>query len=260
MSFSFRKILLSLILLSLIFAVGTSQEKRVEVNNSVDLLIGETPVRINCYRAGQPKVVYFNMHDDENTAVEAIGKFLRKYDGYFVELKAQGVRFVSFRLNGVDYTFDPNRIFTDAGIEKSRAPYEAVRRFVDTLFTFLFVDDYKIIVALHNNSEGDFSSLSYTPDQPLEKNAKEYHINPGRDADDFYYVTEPWLFTLLKSRDENVVLQDNEDVEDDGSLSVYCGRKSIPYVNIEVQHDHLEEQLRMIAVLQEILAGDNADK
>jgi hypothetical protein len=260
MSFSLPKIFLPLILSSLCFVAGASQEKRVEVNKSIDLLIGETPVIINCYRVGESKVVYFNMHDDENTAVEAIGKFLTEHDGYFVELKARGDRFVSFRQNQTDYRFDPNRIFTDAGIENTKAPYQEIRRFVDTLFTLLFVDGYKFIVTLHNNTEGDFSALSYAAGQPLEKNVREYNINPGLDADDFYYVTEPWLFSVLKSRNENVVLQDSASVEDDGSFSVYCGRNSIPYVNVEAQQDHLEEQIRMITLLQEILAAKEAGR
>lgn len=247
---------LSKTFLSLLFLLSTCNENRVEVSKSIDLFVGDTPISINCYRVGQSKIVYVNMHDNENTSVKAIRTLLTEYSGYFVELKAQGDRFVSFRLNQADYKFDPNRIFTNAGIEKTKAPYQVIRRFADTLFTFLFIDDFKMIVSLHNNTEESYSILSYAVGQPLEKNAKEYYINPSLDADDFYYVTEPWLFTLLKSRNENVVLQDNESVDDDGSLSVYCGQNSIPYVNVETQHDHLEEQLRMLTLLQELPAAN----
>jgi hypothetical protein len=33
---------------------------------------------------------------------------------------------------------------------------------------------------------------------------------------------------------------------DDGSLSVYCGKLGIPYVNVEAQHGHLVRQLKML--------------
>jgi D-alanyl-D-alanine dipeptidase len=52
----------------------------------------------------------------------------------------------------------------------------------------------------------------------------------------------------------NVVLQDNRQVTDDGSLSVYCGKWGIPYVNVEAQHEHLEQQLQMLKVLLRIIA------
>ncbi len=242
------------IFLSIALLIFACKENMAEPAQSVDLFIGETPIKVNCYKTGQStKIVYFNMHDDENTAVDAIRTFLETHDGYFVELKAQGDRFVGFRLNQAEYKFDPNRIFTEAGIEKSKAPVRALRQFVDTLFTFLFVKDVRTVVALHNNSEGSFSAQSYTAGEPLEKNVAEYNINPNLDADDFYYVTEQWMFTALKSRNENVVLQNTDTVQDDGSLSVYCGQNSISYINIEAQHDHVEEQIRMITLLHNIL-------
>ena len=150
------------IFLTIIFLLGTCKENAIDATQSVKLLIGETPVNLNVYRRGESgKIVYVNMHDDENTAVEAIKTFLADKDGYFVELKAQGNRFVSFRLNQSEYKFDPNRIFTNAGIEKTTAPSGEIQRFVDTLFTFLFLKDVRTIVALHNNSEGSFSAQSY---------------------------------------------------------------------------------------------------
>jgi hypothetical protein len=44
----------------------------------------------------------------------------------------------------------------------------------------------------------------------------------------------------------NVVLQNNTTVEDDGSLSVYCGKNRISYINFESESGHFEEQIKMI--------------
>ena len=40
---------------------------------------------------------------------------------------------------------------------------------------------------------------------------------------------------------------------DDGSLSVYCGMKKIPYINVEAQRGHLQEQIAMLKELQNLL-------
>ncbi|MEJ7676319.1 MAG: hypothetical protein WKG06_00245 [Segetibacter sp.] len=42
-------------------------------------------------------------------------------------------------------------------------------------------------------------------------------------------------------------------IEDDGSLSVYAARHNIPYVNVEAQHEHSEEQLALLRLLEDII-------
>jgi hypothetical protein len=52
----------------------------------------------------------------------------------------------------------------------------------------------------------------------------------------------------------HIVLQDNTNVTDDGSLSVFCARGGIDYVNVEAEHGHLVRQLKMmIFVFQKLL-------
>ena len=44
----------------------------------------------------------------------------------------------------------------------------------------------------------------------------------------------------------NVILQDNKGYVNDGSLSVYCGKNEIPYINIETQKGHFDAQMRLM--------------
>jgi hypothetical protein len=46
-----------------------------------------------------------------------------------------------------------------------------------------------------------------------------------------------------------VVLQHNTNAVDDGSLSIFYGRKNKSYVNVEAEHGHLEQQKKMLSVL-----------
>ena len=54
----------------------------------------------------------------------------------------------------------------------------------------------------------------------------------------------------LKDENINVVLQDNENCFDDGSLSVYCGKKQIRYANVEAEEGHLREQVFLIEIVE----------
>ena len=79
------------------------------------------------------------------------------------------------------------------------------------------------------------------------------YINPERDPDDFFFVTDQKVFDELKRRKLNVVLQDNRIRRDDGSLSVHAGRKGISYINVEAEPGHFQEQIRMIEIAFELL-------
>ncbi|MBK7099776.1 MAG: hypothetical protein IPH58_17615 [Sphingobacteriales bacterium] len=115
------------------------------------------------------------------------------------------------------------------------------------------------IVALHNNTDSSYSILSYLN----AKDAEDVYINENEDIDDFFFVTARSEFEYFKSLGRNVVLQ-SEEVKDDGSLSVYCQNNGIPYINIEAQHGHLQEQAEMIkeilVFLQSIRLDNNIEK
>jgi hypothetical protein len=98
-----------------------------------------------------------------------------------------------------------------------------------------------------------YSALSYAGGGSLARDAEDVFIHDGSDPDDFFFVTERVVFDALKRRGYNTVLQGNRRVTDDGSLSVYCGKANVLYVNVEAEQGKLKEQTRMILDLNTIL-------
>lgn len=226
----------------------------------VDLKIGDSTIQAIVHKGISTSPSYFNMHDNENTAVEATKTIIAKQGGYFVELKANGDRLIKFSIKEKSYTFDPNRIFTTVGIKKTLENYgntsseaeKEVGNFAGNLISKFFTNS-EVIIAVHNNTDEQYSVKSYESGQEFEKDASQVYINPKKDIDDFFYVTAEKHFQMLKDKGFNVVLQNNVNVTDDGSLSVYCGNKKITYVNVESEHGHLEEQIKMLEILREVI-------
>lgn len=218
----------------------------------VKIVVGKTIAKVS-------EFVYFNMHDNENTAVEATEKILEKFGGTLIELHNDGERLIKFSLLENQFTFDPNRIFTPGGIKKtlqfnSANSLEAegeTRKFAEKLESFL--KNARLIIAVHNNTDENYSITSYAAGGEFEKDAKLSSVNAETDADDFFYVNERNFFKFLKGKNQNVALQDNEKVTDDGSLAVYCARNKISYINVESEHGHLTQQTKMLEVLQNLI-------
>ena len=202
-----------------------------------------------------------NVHDDENTSVEAGLRNINQFGGRLVELVHSGERLVTFHINGEKFAFDPNRIFSDAGIEGtlkkqshySAAAHAAIKSFAAHYLKHFALDREPAIIALHNTVDGIFSVESFVPLGYLGSNAAAVHIDRQRSKFDFFYVTEQHFYDFLAERGFNVVLQDNGRVTDDGSMSVYFARKKIPYINIEAEMSHLPEQIAMVNVAREML-------
>jgi hypothetical protein len=54
------------------------------------------------------------------------------------------------------------------------------------------------------------------------------------------------LYNKIRGYRYNVILQNNATAYDDGSLSIYFGRKNKSYVNVEAEHGKSDEQLKML--------------
>lgn len=204
-------------------------------------------------------VYFINLHDDENTSVEAAKDFLSKYGGALLQLQHSGKRNFNFMLNGQSFSFDPNRIFTDKGIkatlEKQGVYQDAaaieVKKLADSLLK-KYVDNKKLVIALHNNTERGLSVLSYKRGGFEARNAARVYINASMNPHDFLLTTERSFFHYLKQRKFNVVLQHHRPV-DDGSLSVYAAKMKIPYINVEALRGHLDVQIKMLEALKDII-------
>jgi hypothetical protein len=103
------------------------------------------------------------------------------------------------------------------------------------------------VVALHNNTEGRLSIQSYMPGSENAIDAQEVFANHQKDPDDFFLTTDSLLFRQLSSAAYNIVLQDNQTVRQDGSLSVYFGGQKRCYVNCETEHGRLESYDDMLS-------------
>lgn len=220
--------------------------------------LGSTKVRIVTHERGTG-YTFFSMHNDEEESIQAGIAMVQKYGGRLVELKHPGSRNISFKLDGKRFTFDPNRIFTEAGIGKilgkSRGDYPILahmmlRNFADALLRELHVQRLKgnTLVALHNNSDGGGYSFDQYVSGSYARDAADFHENRGMDPDDLFFVTRRATFERLKAKDVNVVLQSRRPT-DDGSLSVFAARIGLDYINVEAEDGATKRQTRMLELL-----------
>ena len=226
------------------------------------LRLGETSVDLVLHHERDAPLAMLNLHDDESTSVEAALDVIRETGGRVVELSHTGDRNVTFQVGGATYEADPNRMFTDAGRQRTLAALStadpdalaALGAFSDEVLEAYTALDPAVVVTLHNNTEGRYSARSYASGGDYERDAEAVTIHDGTDPDDFFFVTDRALYDALAARGFNAVLQDNARATDDGSLSVWAAQNGRPYVNVEAQHGHREEQARMIRALAEVLA------
>ncbi len=212
------------------------------------------------HSSGDSKWVFCNLHDDENTSVEAALQVMQQQPGRLIEIRHTGRRNCEFQIGQNTYLIDPNRIFTSVGIRKTledlsqwdEPSQSAVESFSAELLKLYDLKAHRLVIALHNNTDGRYSAVDYLPSHELAGEAADVSLNADLDTDDFFFVTDQRLFSVLKKRQLNVVLQNNKDATDDGSLSVYCGKQGIPYVNVEAQHGHLTQQVAMLNTLLEL--------
>lgn len=204
-------------------------------------------------------IAFISLHSNETTGIRAADTFLQTTCGYLVQLENNEQRNVKFTHYKKVYEFDPNRIFSKEGIIASlklHKSYNAVvvphiQRLASSL-----INKWKnatTYIAVHNNTDSNYSILSYLKGGSSFKDAKAVHRNKEMDIDDFFFTTDIKIFRKLKERNFNVILQDNKLAKDDGSLSIYYGRRGQRYVNVEAEHGHFEVQLEMLNVLWQVI-------
>lgn len=213
------------------------------------------PILFQQYGNSQ-EIVCINLHDDEKTSVSAARKFLEKNGGLLVKIQNNGERLIRFRYRNHAYTIDPNRIFSKEGIlnnleklrNRSTDALEEVEKFGAYILS-LVPDSSKIILALHNNTNGGYSAKSYLPGASMENDAKEVYINPLLDPDDFVFTTDSLVYEKMKEWKFNSILQDNQNATNDGSLSVHFGKISRLYINIETEAGNEKDYRLMLEKL-----------
>jgi hypothetical protein len=215
-------------------------------------ILGDTKVLLLISKYG-PGPVLFALHENESTSINVAKKILPIYGGTLIELLHSENRMVTFKLAGVLYTFDPNRIFTSQGIRRtlgvkySPAADKIISELADALLKHL---KGQVVIALHNNTNGNYSVRSYQSGGKYSSDATKVHRVQGSDADNFFFTTDDDLYSTLSKQGFSVVLQ-NKQAADDGSLSVYCAQHNISYVNVEAEHGAVAIQQRMLTILMD---------
>ena len=254
---------LLLIFLFFTFA-GCGQEpgwRYIPATDTFAIPLGDTAISVLAYRYS-PHITtpfFIHLHHNEQTADSALHSHLAQNGGTSIGIYNNRQRFISFSLGQKGYLFDPNRMFTTAGIRQSMqllssyAPQaaQAISRFSDSLLSKL--PPGQPIIAMHNNSDRAYSILSYAAGGTYTAEAKAFFRNKEMDSDYFVLTTDPGLFAHLKAASINAVLQDNDKAIDDGSLGYYLGKKGRSYVNIETEHGHFAEQVQLITAVMERL-------
>lgn len=238
----------------------------IPVEKATVFKIGERSLPVKIIQYGDVKnVICINLHDNETTSVQAAKAILEESGGTLIKIDNNHQRVIRFKFKGVYYSFDPNRMFSSAGIEQTlhdnnrRMNKEAaaeIEKFAQQLIE-LFPDSTSCIIALHNNTEEAYSIKSYLPGHERELDAKEVYADSLQDVDDIILTTDSLLFRKMADNHYNSIWQDNEKAKKDGSLSIYCGERKKRYINIETQHGKVEQYMEMLQKLLEILAEEN---
>lgn len=219
-------------------------QSAIKTRNSV-VHVGNCKVIIQQLQHGSGQS-FVHVHQNETTALRAAQHVVETKGGSLLTLIHQGQRNIVFHQNHQRYEFDPNRMFTDAGIKKtlssfghySPAAYKEVKKLADKVKRLL--PEGKII-AVHNNN--GYSIKEYFPGKKLHKDAAAINLVQQRFYRNFYLVTRPAEFKRLKALRFNAILQAKQAM-DDGSLSVYLAHRD--YVNVEAGYGQLHAQIDML--------------
>ncbi len=243
----------------LILSITANTQPTINVS-AIPLGANICSIQETLYESQRKGIFLITVHADETTAATVAKQFVEQNGGSYISIQHENTRNIRFLLNNKKYVFDPNRIYTSQGRKatlKKLSTYskEADEKISQLAYIFLQkLNKASLIIALHNNTNGKPLSIeSYTKGGNEAANTKEVYVNKEMDADDFVYTTHQPIFDYLKSKKINVVLQHNKKAINDGSLSVYCGKKNIPYINIETELHHQKQQEEILQLLLPIM-------
>lgn len=260
-----RRLLLGV--LRSVLAAKALADSHDTASRSVLVALGRSAVRLDISGTDDARHVFVSLHENERTSVRAARALLAtRQDSRLIELCGQGRRHVVFWIGLRPYLFDPNRIFSDPGIEAtlryhgacSAAAHVAVAGLRDAIVAALQPERTTLIVALHNNGIGHYTIDSYRPGGTHASQAQAVHVGAGADAGDFFLVNQSSACEALRDSGFGVVLQ-RPDAADDGSLSQRFVDARPLYVNVEARHGHLAEQRQMLATVLDRAARLTAD-
>ncbi len=218
------------------------------------------PINVVKYKGENLGLNLLIVHDNEDTGLSAGLAYIAECGGTVTDSQYGGGRNFSFYFQNKEYHVDPNSIYSMQGIYGNLKKYSSYNKELadslivisEQILSHYSGDPIPNIITLHNNSDEYFSVWSFLEGGELQLMADSVYYNPDMDEDDFVIVTNTAYFNYLKKHLVSVVLQSNNPVGD-GSLSVFAHQRNIPYVNIEAQHGHYKEQLRLIKIVDNMI-------
>jgi hypothetical protein len=239
--------------LAVAFAGSARAAETARGTESIAVPVGDDRVHLVVRRFGRGGLRYLSLHENEQTAVQAATAVLGQRAGTLIELRGRGRRLVSFHDGVRPLAFDPNRIFTDPGVERTLRRYgsytdagiQAALRLRSAVLPLLDGRPDEPVVALHNNAGSSYSIQAYRPGGVHAADVQALALHPDRAPHAFFLVTRAPLFEALRNAGFNVVLQ-NDRPADDGSLAVWMQQQGRAYVNVEARYGALREQQSML--------------
>ena len=215
---------------------NTPQDKLTPVINTITHKIGNSKIRIQTFQYGDKKdIVFISLHDNEFTGLEPTKLLLEEHGGLLIKIENDNSRNINFSLDQRSYTFDPNRMFSKIGIQKTlqsfgRSNNKAVNevdKFAKRILQ-LFPKDFNCAIALHDNTDGGYSVKYYQPGSQYGNDARLVSIDSSQDPDDFFLTTDSLLFHQLSAKKYNAILQHNQRAKQDGSLERVFWKEKYP--------------------------------
>lgn len=208
-------------------------------------------IRFQEIKNGNSSRRYFWIHGDELTARDVLLVHMKKFKGRAL-LVDNPTRVI--KMPPVE--FDPNRMFTAAGLERNlkrlnpNSTPEDRKRVLDIvgkdrekLLRALTPPANGLLTVVHNNSRG----YSVTDEVQI---SNDVSLSAPDTPNDFLLCTDPKDFALLRKSPFNVVLQNDPKGEEDGSFSRLAAGRKIRYVNIECAKGRFDTQKTMLEWLE----------
>lgn len=267
------------------------------VKTTQKLQLGDSRISVNIYENAGADVTFFAPHYNEQIGLNLAKDYVGRNGGRLIEIesvddKGNPTRLVKFNYGGKAYSIDPNRIYTDNGRSCNVANEisETVKNFADELLRIILAPDGKtlrsnerFIVAVHNNTDvsakaanaqtGDLTAVAFIKAQSTKNLAHGafeaqadgvFLSNSETDEDNFIFLSSPQHIGYFAEKGFNVVvqksatrLQSKQCRIDDGSLSVYSGQSSIPYICLEADGvTGYQRQRQMLEAIYALLQPD----
>ena len=213
-------------------------------------------IQFKVIKNGESNRRFIWIHGDEKTAAILLKRHLKDNYGtaFLIENNKREVY-----IN--DYMVDPNRIFSKAGVEKNLIKFNGniSKTAIDKMVNFIANDKEKffdritppnggLLIALHNNLHAYTieDEIPLSTEISLKNSEHPHHHN-------FFICTNRDDYNLLSKSPYNVVLQETDPEEDNGSLSWFANRKGVRFINIETRLGYLSTQTKMLQYIEDHL-------